>query len=32
MLKYREDIQSVRGEEVRALLNRAKARGARRSG
>jgi MoxR-like ATPase len=32
MLKYREDIQSVRGEEVRALLNRSKARGARRSG
>ena len=32
MLKYREDIQSVRGEEVRALLNRAKARGTRRSG
>ena len=32
MLKYREDIQSVRGEEVRALLNRARARGARRSG
>ena len=32
MLKYHEDIQSVRGEEVRALLNRAKARGTRRSG
>ena len=32
ILKYHEDIQSVRGEQVRALLNRARARGTRRSG
>jgi len=32
MLKYHEDIQSVRGDQVRALLNRANARGTRRSG
>ena len=32
VLKYNEDIQAVRGEPVRAMLNRAKARGTRRSG
>ena len=32
MLKYQEDILAVRGEPVRAMLNRAKARGTRRSG
>ena len=32
MLKYHEDIQAVRGEPVRAMLNRANARGTRRSG
>ena len=32
MLKYREDVQSVRGEQTRALLNRAMNRGARRGG
>ena len=32
MLKYHEDIQSVRGEPVRAMLNRANARGTKRSG
>ena len=32
MLKYQEDIQAVRGEPVRAMLNRANARGTRRSG
>jgi MoxR-like ATPase len=30
MLKYREDIESVRGEPVRAMLNRARNRGTRR--
>ena len=32
MLKYHEDIQAVLGEPVRAMLNRANARGTRRSG
>lgn len=32
MLKYREDVQSVRGEQTRALLNRAMNRGTRRGG
>ena len=32
MLKYREDVQAVRGEPARALLNRAMNRGARRGG
>ena len=32
MLKYHEDIQAVRGELVRAMLNRANARGTSRSG
>ena len=32
MLKYREDVETVRGEETRALLNRAMNRGARRGG
>ena len=32
MLKYQEDILAVRGEPVRAMLNRANARGTRRSG
>ncbi len=32
MLKYREDVQLVRGEQTRALLNRALQRGARRGG
>ena len=32
MLKYHEDIQSVRGEPVRAMLNRARNRGTRRGG
>ena len=32
MLKYQEDIQAVRGEPVRAMLNRANARGTRRAG
>ena len=32
LLKYHEDIQSVRGEQVRALLNRAANRGTRRGG
>ena len=32
MLKYREDVQTVRGEQTRALLNRALQRGTRRGG
>ncbi len=32
LLKYHEDIQSVRGEQVRALLNRSANRGTRRGG
>ena len=32
MLKYREDVQAVRGEQTRALLNRALNRGTRRGG
>ena len=32
MLKYREDVDTVRGEQTRALLNRAMNRGARRGG
>ena len=32
MLKYREDVQTVRGEETRALLNRAMHRGTQRGG
>ena len=32
MLKYREDVETVRGEQTRALLNRAMNRGARRGG
>ena len=32
MLKYREDVQAVRGEQTRALLNRALHRGTRRGG
>ena len=32
MLKYREDVQMVRGEQTRALLNRALQRGTRRGG
>ena len=32
MLKYREDVESVRGEQTRALLNQAMNRGARRGG
>ena len=32
MLKYREDVQTVRGEQTRALLNRALERGTRRGG
>ena len=32
MLKYREDVQMVRGEQTRALLNRALHRGTRRGG
>ncbi len=32
MLKYREDVQSVRGEQTRALLNRAMNRGTQRGG
>ncbi len=32
MLKYREDVQAVRGEQTRALLNRAMNRGTRRGG
>ena len=32
MLKYREDVQAVRGEQTRALLNRAMHRGAQRGG
>ena len=32
MLKYREDVQAVRGEQTRALLNRALQRGTRRGG
>ncbi len=32
MLKYREDVQMVRGEQTRALLNRAMQRGTRRGG
>ncbi len=32
MLKYREDVQTVRGEQTRALLNRAMQRGTRRGG
>ena len=32
MLKYREDVQSVRGEQTRALLNRAMHRGTQRGG
>ena len=32
MLKYREDVQAVRGEQTRALLNRAMNRGTQRGG
>ena len=32
MLKYREDVQMVRGEQTSALLNRALQRGTRRGG
>ena len=32
MLKYHEDIEAVRGEPVRAMLNRAGHRGTRRGG
>ena len=32
MLKYREDVQTVRGEQTRAILNRALQRGTRRGG
>ena len=32
MLKYREDVEAVRGEQTRALLNQATNRGARRGG
>ena len=32
LLKYNEDVESVRGEQVRAMLNRARARGTRRAG
>ena len=32
MLKYREDVQAVRGEQTRALVNRALNRGTRRGG
>ena len=32
MLKYREDVETVRGEQTRALLNRSMNRGARRGG
>ena len=32
LLKYNEDIESVRGQQVQAMLNRARARGTRRAG
>ena len=32
MLKYREDVEAVRGEQTRALVNRALNRGTRRGG
>ena len=32
LLKYNEDVESVRGEQARAMLNRARARGTRRAG